>query len=605
MTNLSIPAVFREQAVKLRSRPMVYSRRDRHWRPLTWFQVRERVDAAAAGLVHLGLLPGDRVAIIGQSSVEWVIADLAILSVGAITVAISETASSADIEWILADSRARAVFVGEPDVFNEIARDLEGSNVVEFLFAFHHAVRLIDDLNIHGLSLLRLENLGRDSGSIDLVNERVAAIDSAALMTLIYTSGTTGQPKGVMISHENMVVNCQACLRAIPIHPDDVLLSFLPLSHSFERMAGYYMPALFGGATIYYSEGLDRLIEDIAEVRPTLMTGVPRLYEKIYGRVQEMRLQTGTVRRVVMDAALSVGARMTRRQQSGRQASKILTWQYEWLRDKIFKDLHDRLGGRLRLLVSGGAPLAAEIAEFFYSSGILILEGYGLTETSPVVSVNRPGAYRFGSVGKALDNVRVRIAQDGEISVKAPSVMMGYWHQEDATKEVLSDDGWLATGDIGALDQDGFLTITDRKKDLFKDSGGRYIAPQRVESLLRLEFFIEQACLVGDNRPYCVALIVPNMVALEKWAKERKLFARTPRELLEEPAVIQQIKSAVDRVNTRLARHESIADFKLLEMAFTTSDSLLTPSLKVRRTQVQERYATEINMLYGQHAPAE
>ncbi|MEE2756349.1 MAG: long-chain fatty acid--CoA ligase [Myxococcota bacterium] len=598
MTTRTIPAVFREQVAKLHSRPMIYSRRDRHWRPLTWLQINERVDAAAAGLLELGVEAGERVAIIGQSSVEWVIADLAILSIGAATVAISETASMEDIDWILSDSGVKAVFVGEADVLRRVAGEISRFPDTQYLVAFHSAVKVLDELDAEHLSLLKLENLGRPSAHLSSIPARIDAIKPSDLMTLIYTSGTTGQPKGVMISHENMTSNCEACLRAIPISHEDVLLSFLPLSHSFERMAGYYMPSFFGGATIYYSCGMDRLLEDLEEVRPTLMTGVPRLYEKVYRRAQIVRRESTPAKRLAMGAALSVGARLSRKQQTGRQGGKTLNWQYGWLRDKIFRDLHDRLGGRLRILVSGGAALAPEIAEFFFSSGVLILEGYGLTETSPVVSVNRPENYRFGSVGQALDNVRVRIATDGEIMVKAPSVMQGYWKQPSITRAVLSDDGWLATGDIGRVDRDGFVWITDRKKDLFKDSGGRYVAPQRVESLLRLEPMIEQACLIGDNRPYCIALIVPAMTELEAWAKKKKLFFREPESLLREPKIRRVIEESVNRVNQRLAKHETVRDFELIADAFSTQESLLTPSLKIRRDRVVARYADRIDRLY-------
>ena len=577
---------------------MVYSRRDRHWRPLTWLQIEERVNTAAAGLLARGIESGDRVAIIGESSVEWVIADLAILSIGAVTVAISETASDDDIQWILDDADVSAVFIGDRELLKLITGHSNDDERACVFIAFHSAVQLLDELDEAHLSLLGLENIGRESPELDRVAQCTAAIAPTDLMTLIYTSGTTGKPKGVMISHENMVSNCLACIRAIPISHEDVLLSFLPLSHSFERMAGYYMPALFGGATIYYSSGLERLMEDISEVRPTLMTGVPKLYEKIFRRAQGVHRASKPTQRLAMDAALSVGARLSRKHQKGKNISPLLRWQYGWLRDRIFSELHERLGGRLRLLVSGGAALAPAISEFFFSAGILILEGYGLTETSPVVSVNRPESYQFGSVGRALDNVRVRTAPDGELMIKAPSVMMGYWRQQQETLRVLSDDGWLATGDLGKIDRDGFIWIKERKKDLFKDSGGRYIAPQRVEKLLRLDPYVEQVCLVGDERPYCVALIVPDVSALEAWAKKKKLFVRDPDELVQNEKIRGLMKDAVDRVNSRLARHETIRDFALIADPFTTREDLLTPSLKVKRAHVMAKYSELVESLY-------
>ncbi len=593
----SVPAMFREQVSKLRSRPMVYSKRDRHWRPLTWLQMGERVDAAAGALCSIGLEPGERVAIIGRSSVEWVVADLACLTAGLVDVAIPEMAADEDIVWILRDSGARAAFIGEQSALDVIKRSRAELPDLEFIFCFHDAVHKLDDYPIQAWGLLRFESIGRDVDQ-SVIDDRLNAIQPSDLMTLIYTSGTTGQPKGVMISHENMISNCEACSRAVPITSDDVLLSFLPLSHSFERMAGYYMPALFGGATIYYAQNRDRLLSDLVEVQPTLMTGVPRIYEKVYSRVRLLRAQTTPVRRVLMDAAMSVGSRMSRVEEKGRAPGRLLAMQYRWVRDQVFGVIRERLGGRVRLFVSGGAPLAPEIAEFFYSSGVLILEGYGLTETSPVVSVNRPEAFRFGSVGRPLDNVRVRIAGDGEILVKAPSVMMGYWNQPEATREVVDDDGWLSTGDIGLLDRDGFLRITDRKKDLFKDSGGRYIAPQRIEGRLRMDPYIKEACLIGDGRPHCVALLVADIEAIAEWAQSRGLPKMTGDTLIRSEPVMALLEKIVQKVNKGLARHEQIRAHYLCDEEFSSDPILITPSLKIRRRRIEDRYRSVIDRLY-------
>ncbi|MCA9541480.1 MAG: long-chain fatty acid--CoA ligase, partial [Myxococcales bacterium] len=412
------------------------------------------------------------------------------------------------------------------------------------------------------------------------------------------SSGTTGQPKGVMLTHGNIISNCEGCARALPVRSDDTLLSFLPLSHSLERMAGYYMASLFSGATLYFAESVGRLIQNVAEVKPTLMTGVPRIYEKIHARFTAVRHKANAVKRALLDRALEVGLQVARLRQEGKTPGALLALQYKVAYEQVFGPLTARLGGRVRFFVSGGAPLARDIAEFFLAAGILILEGYGLTEAAPVVSVNRPDDFRFGTVGRPLDNVRVRVATDGELLVKGPNVMLGYWGHDDETRTAIDAEGWLHTGDIGRLERDGFLRITDRKKDLFKNSGGKYIAPQHIERLLCASPLIEQACLVGDNRPYCVALLVPTQEALDRWSEEAGT-TETAAQRVRSPEAHTQIQREIDRVNARIERHEAVRAFHLIAEPFTEAEGLLTPSLKLRRREVMARHADEIEALFA------
>jgi long-chain acyl-CoA synthetase len=604
MTAASIPAIFREQVRKLTVRPMVYGKRDRHWRPLTWSQMGDRVRQAAAGLVALGVRHGDRVAILSDSGPEWVLADLAILSAGAASVPISETTTPDQAAWMLSHAECRIVFVHNRQQLEKVFQVAGHLPCLNTVVHFDERILEGDDApavpeGFTACSVLALEQRGLDAASLAEVERRVAALGADDLLTIIYTSGTTGEPKGVMLTHGNIIANCEAVRRALPLGSDDIVLSFLPLSHSFERMAGDYMSLLFCGATVYFAEGLGRLLQNMAEVRPTVMSGVPRVYERIYARFMASREQAGLVSRGISDLALALGQRISRARQAGQTPGRLVEAGYRLAGEPVFAGLRARMGGRIRFLVSGGAPLDSHIALFFHAAGLLILEGYGLTETSPVVSVNRFNDFRFGSVGRPLDNVRVRLAADGEIMVHGPSVMRGYYKDPEATALVLDEDGWLATGDLGMFDAEGFLRITDRKKDLFKTTGGKYVAPQHLEHLLTARPLIEQACIIGDRRPHCVALLVPDLNALTTWATEKGLDWRRPEDLVGLPAVRTHLQAEIDEVNTHLARHETIRGFHLLVEPFSEAGGLLTSSQKIRRKPVQHRYAAEIERLYS------
>jgi long-chain acyl-CoA synthetase len=440
--------------------------------------------------------------------------------------------------------------------------------------------------------------MGGERALSDEVNSRLSALGPDDLLTIIYTSGTTGRPKGVMLTHGNMVANCESCARAIPIRADDEVLSFLPLSHCFERMAGYYMAALFGGATIYHAEGFEQLQRNLQEVQPTIMTGVPLVYERMHSYAVTAAQATGLLERTLFEFGLLCGLWAGRKQQGGRKLGPIGEFQRRFAKDQILKPFAEQFGGRMRFLISGGAALAPETAHFFRAAGLIILEGYGLTEASPVVSVNRLGSFQIGTVGRPLDNVRVRIASDGEILVKGPNVMRGYWNQPDATAETIDDDGWLHTGDIGELGRDGYLRVTDRKNDVYKDSGGRFISPQRVETLLCGDPMVQQACLVGEGKPFCVALIVPTSDLLETWARSRGLDFTGLTDLVDQREVDQYFRKLVDRVNGSLMRHEAIDSYHLLEDPFTREDGLLTTTFKIRRREIIHRYRAEIDSLF-------
>jgi long-chain acyl-CoA synthetase len=399
-----------------------------------------------------------------------------------------------------------------------------------------------------------------------------------------------------MLTHANLVANLRSTESLFDIGPDDVALSFLPLSHVFERLVGYLY--LYKGVTVIFAESLDTVARDIAAVRPTIMTAVPRVYEKLYTRVLETGRQASGLKRKIFDRALAVGAARSTRLLQGRRPGPLAELQYRVFDRLVFSKIRDRLGGRVRYLVSGSAPLPGHIGEFFHAAGLVIVEGYGLTETSPVLTVNPPGAPRFGTVGKAVPDVELRIAEDGEILARGPNIMQGYYQQPEATAEVLEADGWLHTGDIGALDADGYLTITDRKKDLIVTSGGKNVAPQPIEAALKQSPLVAEAVLLGDRRRFVSALITPDFPALERRLHDLNRSVEDRAALVRRPDVRGLYQEIVDGLNRDLSPYERIKRFALLPAEFTIGGGELTPTMKVKRGVVEERWKETIAELY-------
>jgi long-chain acyl-CoA synthetase len=421
--------------------------------------------------------------------------------------------------------------------------------------------------------------------------------DDAA--TIIYTSGTTGDPKGVVLSHDNIFSNVMAVLEVFRIGPTDSTLSFLPLSHIFERMAGHYT-MFYAGATIHYAESVDTVPANLMEVSPTIVTSVPRLYEKMYARVLENALAGGPVKKRIFFWAKDVGERWADHTLAGERPPTLLGWQYALAHRLVFSKLKTRTGGQLRFFVSGGAPLPADIAKFFYSAGLPILEGYGLTETSPVICANLLDHVRIGTVGPPIPGVEVKIAPDGEILTRGRHVMKGYFNQPEATHEALDADGWFHTGDIGELDAEGCLKITDRKKDLIVTAGGKNVAPQPIEQMVKHNKYIANAVMLGDRRKFCIMLVVPNFEQLERWAAYKRLAFVTHRGLLKLPEVHAKMEREVGKMLTELAKYETPKKILLLEHDFSIENGDLTPTLKVRRRIVEKKYQRQIDALYSE-----
>jgi long-chain acyl-CoA synthetase len=450
------------------------------------------------------------------------------------------------------------------------------------------------------LSIDEVREKGRPALQADpeAVRKRAAEVKETDLATLIYTSGTTGDPKGVMLTHRNLVSNTVASSQVFAaMGKDDVALSFLPLCHVFERMSGHYL-MLLQGVSIAYAESVEKVPANMAEVRPTVMCSVPRLYEKMYARVHEKVASDPPLRQKIFRWAVGVGREMFRHQIDRTTPGLLLRAQFALADKLVFSKIKERTGGRLKLFVSGGAPLAREIAEFFGAAGLLILEGYGLTETSPVITVNRPDAIKPGSVGLPIKDVEVKIAPDGEILTRGPHVMKGYFKKPDATAEAIDPEGWFHTGDIGVIDERGFLTITDRKKDIIVTSGGKNIAPQPIERLLKSSPLVGEVVMIGDRRNFPIALVIPAFEALEKWAREKSLSFASREELIARPEVVALYEQTVKETTGHLAQFERIKKIALLPREFSIETGELTPKLSVKRRVVEQKYKDVIDRLY-------
>ena len=564
------------------------------FQPISHRTLAERVRRTALGLQALGMKAGDRVAILSENRPEWAIADYGCLTSALTDVAIYPNLPPDQIAYILRDSGSTAIFLStaqQAEKVRAIRRQCPTLRVVIGFSATHE--------NGVDLTMAELEAKGAAAETPASIAEYRRAADAVGpnhLATLIYTSGTTGEPKGVMLSHDNIYSNVMAGAVQIPFSGDDRCLSFLPLSHIFERMAGHYL-MMETGTSIAYAESIDTVPIDMQLVKPTLVLSVPRLYEKMYARVLENALSGGAIKKQIFFWARKVADRWATEKLAGGTPGGLLGIQYRLAQRLVFSKLKARTGSRLRYFVSGGAPLAPEINKFFYAAGLVILEGYGLTETSPVIAVNTPDAFRIGTVGKAYIGVEIMIASDGEICTRGPHVMKGYYNKPEATAEAIDEAGWFHTGDIGQL-EDGFLRITDRKKDIIATAGGKKIAPQPIENKIKTNKYVSQAVMIGDKRKYPVMLIVPNWESLEKWARYKNLIWTDRAQLLQMPTVRAKMEKEVAEELEGLARFEMPKKIGLLEHDFSVERGELTPTLKVKRRVIDESYKSMIDSLY-------
>ncbi len=565
------------------------------WHTYTHADILRKVTHAGLALRRLGVGRGDRVAILSENRPGWAIADFACLCIGAPNVPVYPTLPAGQIRFILADSGAKAIFVSTAMQAAKI-REIRGE-LPELAHVIAMSADAVGDGVIGWDALYALGAEAETAGEGKDFRAQALSAQPDDVATIIYTSGTTGDPKGVMLSHDNIWFNLKSALLAFDLGPDDVTLSFLPLSHIFERMVGHY--ALFSvGATINYAESLDTVPQDIADVRPTFVSSVPRLYEKIYARAFENARAGGPVKRRIFYWAKAVGDRWAEATIEKRTPSLLTRLQYPLATKLVFSKVQARTGGRMRFFVSGGAPLAPHIAKFFFGAGLIIYEGYGLTETSPLITANLPDAMRLGTVGRPISEVEVRIAADGEIETRGRHVMRGYFKNPEATREVLCADGWFRTGDIGELDADGFLRITDRKKDLIVTAGGKNVAPQPIEGLVKHSKYVANAVMLGDQRKFCIMLVVPQFEQLERWANFKKIVYADLDGLIRQPLAQAKMEKEVFRHLDGLAPYERPKKILLLEHDFTIESGDLTPTLKVRRRVVEQKYRRRIDALY-------
>jgi long-chain acyl-CoA synthetase len=599
----SLGDLFFLQAERHRSRAFLHFKNGSGWRRWTWEAAARAVGNVAGNLAALDLRVGDRVALLSENRPEWFLADLACLAAGLVDVPIYPTNPAGEVEALLARSGSKAIFLSSPEQWRKIEPLLPRLPQLRHVFRFDDAgdFGAKPPLPFSALGAVRASGDDAATGPIpSAVAQRLGALTRDHLATILFTSGTTGEPKGVMLTHGNLLSNCEAVLAHVDVGPGDKTLSFLPLSHSFERTAGHYALLLAGGE-IAYATSHEKVAAEIREVRPTLVLGVPRFYEKVQARILGALERAPKYRRALFDFALRVADEVGEwraAQKNGAALPVRLRFRHELSERLVFSLLRRRLGGRLRFFVSGGAPLDPEIVRFFGKVGLSILEGYGLTETAPVVACNRQGRVRPGSVGEVLPGVAVSIAEDGEILVRGPNVMRGYLDDPVSTAKVLDPDGTFRTGDVGRL-EDGFLYVTDRKKDLIIGSGGKNVAPAMIEGLLKRHRAIGDVCLVGDRRPYLIALIVPDESALKTMVAELGLSWSNRDEMLAHERVRGIFEQALARANDELAPPERVRRAALLREPFSQQNQELTPTLKVRRRVVEERYRSLIDGLYA------
>ncbi len=585
----TIPDLFRLSAAKFNLRNALNFKIDREWKAISSTDLLDQIEKIANALVGLGLKNGDRAAIFAPNSPKWTIADAACQFAGIIDVPIYTTLSNTSIAYILKDSASRLLFIEDREMYDLIASIVPECDSLETLVFF-------DPRDIDGIAnaisfddLLDYAISGSDAEvSSDLQPDEVA--------TLIYTSGTTGEPKGVMLTHANIISNVIDAGDKYEFSLDDKCLSVLPLSHIFERSAMYLY--IYNGMRIYYAESIEKAADNLSEVRPNILVGVPRIFEKVYAKAKLQAAQSGGLKETIFDWAIHVAKEYASALEERSSPGLVLSSKHKLADKLVFSKLRDFFGGNLRSCITGGAALSNDIYLIFTGAGIPIMQGYGLTETSPVISSNNPLEKRLGSVGKPIRNNEVRIASDGEIEATGPGVMLGYYNKPAATAEAFSEDGWFRTGDIGEIDADGFLKITDRKKELFKTSGGKYIAPSLIEQKIKTSRFVSQVVLVGNERKFPAALIVPNFEMLASYAQHKGLKLETPAEFCADKRIIDLFERQVAGVTDGLAKYETVKKIALLENELSVEGGELTPTLKVKRRIVDEKYRAIIDGIY-------
>jgi len=571
-------------------------KKEGQWQSMTFSEAIEKAEKIAAAFASLGIKKEDKIALISTNRWEWVLSDFAALSLSACLVPIYPSLNSEQIKYIINDSGAKILIVEDETQttkVDQVSGDLQ--NVSDF-FVFDYINEIGGDYWSDFESLLKkgAKHLEKNSECISDAIKQIAPDDIA---TIIYTSGTTGEPKGAVLTHKNFISNVESVSEFFECGPEDTDLSFLPLSHVLERTAGHFFTC-YNAATVAFAEAIDTIADDMQAVKPTLMVSVPRLYEKIHTRILETIESGPPLKRKIFYWAVNTGRMYCKQKHQDEKISGFLKFKNQLADKLVFKKMRERFGGKLRFFISGGAPLSAEIGEFFEAAGVIILEGYGLTETSPGITFNRPDSYKFGTVGTPLSGVEVKIAKDGEILARGDNIMKEYFNKEAETNEAIDSEGWFYTGDIGKFDEEGCLVITDRKKNIIVTSGGKNIAPQPIENSVMNSQFIEQAIVVGEKRRFCSAIIVPTREAIQNWAHKEKITYDEYTALLKDSRVYTFIEQEIDRLTEKFSSFERIKKFFMLSEPLSQEAGELTPTLKIKRNVVEEKFSEQIDQLY-------
>ena len=563
------------------------------YEPITYSALEKDVHHLSAFLKHNGIASKDRVAILSENRPGWYLTDMAILNIGAINVPLYPSLPANQIEYILNNCSAKAIVVSNMLQLGKILSIWQNLPELNHVVVMNRLEESIEDV---------LDMNQTKAAGIKILEEKPWILESAPVepddvATIIYTSGTTGLPKGVMLTHRNICENVKSCSKIIRLDESDCGLSFLPLSHAYERTGGYYL--LFScGASIYLAESIETISLNMSEARPTIIFTVPRLFDRIKMSILKQISSEKAIKQKVFNWALKSGEKYHRQLNEHGHAQTLLSLQHAIADKLVYQKIKHKFGGRLRYFVSGGAALPQKIGEFFQALDIKILEGFGLTETSPVTHVNRPEKIKYGTVGPAVDNVEVRIAEDGEILLKGPNIMKGYWKDDVATSEVMRN-GWFCTGDIGIIDKDGYLKITDRKKHIIVTSGGKNIAPVPIENLIAESPYVDQVVVIGEKKPFLIALIVPDFSKLKEYAMTEGIKATTNKELIENKSVQQIYEKLIRTISRQLATHEKVRKFLLVDTTFTIESGFMTPTMKLKRKEITSRYATDIDKVYN------
>ena len=599
---MNLVQVFFEQARRLGDRTAMKIKRDNRYVDISWNLWAGNVEALAGGLLSQGLKSGEKVALLSENRPEWAYADLAILACACADAPVYPTNMAPQVEYIVKDSEAVFIFVSTAAQLEKGIAIIDNCPNLKKIFVFDEDIPKNLLANEKVMTLAELMGEGRKWLKVKENGERLEAIwqniDAHDLATLIYTSGTTGDPKGVMLTHNNFISNVVSSSKCVRVDTSDIFLSHLPLSHVFERMAGYYLP-IYNGSVIAYAESIEMVSQNMGEVSPSIMISVPRLFEKIYDRLFDGAQQSKGIKKRLVFWAFSVAEQLASCNREGREPGAWLQWQRTLARKLVFAKLGEKLGGSLRFFVSGGAPLPQKVAEFFFGTGYPIYEGYGLTETAPVMAVNYPSHLKFGTVGPIIEGVEVKIAEDGEILTKGPNVTIGYYNNQAATDEAFID-GWFCTGDVGELDSENYLKITDRKKDLIVTAGGKNIAPQHLENLLKMDKYITEAMLYGDRKKYITALIVPDFEKVEEYALKNDILFTDIKGLLENPEIRAMLGRRIEKVQQEheIPGYEQVKKFVVMSSEFSMDNNEVTPTLKLKRKIVTAKFQNELDALY-------